>query len=88
MSKIKAIGFDMDYTLVGEGVGGRECKWPSVQWWVLHLRLPRRCAEYKSPEYETLSYNMIVRRLVAIGYPKVSTLSVGAPAQTYIQALT
>ena len=40
------------------------------KWWVPPLS--PCCSEYKSPEYETLSYNMIVRRLVAVGYPKVS----------------
>ena len=38
---------------------------------LLHLHLPHSSSEYKSPEYETLSYSMIVRRLVAVGYPKV-----------------
>ena len=38
---------------------------------LIHLRLPLSSSEYKSPEYETLSYSMIVRRLVTVGYPKV-----------------
>ena len=36
--------------------------------------LPLCCPEYKSPEYETLSYSMIVRRLIDVGYPKVRVL--------------
>lgn len=89
MSKTKAIGFDMDYTLVGERravVGGSApCfNWPSVppvarelvMWLGVAVPpLPLCCPEYKSPEYETLSYSMIVRRLIDVGYPKVRVLA-------------
>ena len=30
------------------------------------------CSEYKSPEYEALACDMVVRRLMDVGYPKVS----------------
>ena len=85
MSKIKAIGFDMDYTLVGVCVGGGgggkgrglhtasgvpRTALVSVVW-CPRVLLSLLCPEYKSPEYETFSYDMIVQRLVDVGYPKV-----------------
>ena len=32
-------------------------------------------SEYKSPEYEALACDMVVRRLMDVGYPKVSFYS-------------
>jgi 5'-nucleotidase len=55
MNKIKAIGFDMDYTLI----------------------------EYKSPEYETLAFDMAITRLQDVGYPKgIATIKYDASFPT------
>ena len=62
MERIKYIGFDMDYTLVGEWTcnsGNEDLS-------------NRVCPEYKSPEYEMLCFDMVVKRLISIGYPPVS----------------
>ena len=32
-------------------------------------------AEYKSPEYETLAFDMIIKRLIENGYPEVSNIN-------------
>lgn len=64
MERIKYIGFDMDYTLVGG------CPYifseTSINCISSHV------AEYKSPEYEMLCFDMVVQRLISIGYPPVS----------------
>jgi len=62
MDKIKFIGFDMDYTLVG-----RLLK-------ILSRYFVVNCVpvDYKSPEYEILAFDMLIKRLIDIGYPEVS----------------
>ena len=59
MDKIKFIGFDMDYTLVGM---------------LLKFLSRFNCVfvDYKSPEYEILAFDMLIKRLIDIGYPEVS----------------
>lgn len=64
MERIKYIGFDMDYTLVGE------CPYISSKTSINCIS--SHVAEYKSPEYEMLCFDMVVQRLISIGYPPVS----------------
>lgn len=63
MDKIHFVGFDMDYTLVGELkiFGPLGCP----------VNLSIVFAEYKSPEYETLAFDMTIKRLIENGYPEV-----------------
>lgn len=58
MDKIHFVGFDMDYTLVGMLI-------------FLRIFVDEVFAEYKSPEYEILAYDMTMKRLIQNGYPEV-----------------
>jgi len=59
MDKIHFVGFDMDYTLVG-----------MLKILIIHFD-SGYFAEYKSPEYETLAFDMTIKRLIENGYPEV-----------------
>lgn len=84
MEKIKCFGFDMDYTLAGQRgsdtkqtldfLEAKPCS---------RTRCGTTCSDasnccvcecvctvYKSPEYESLGFDLTVERLVSIGYPQ------------------
>ncbi len=65
MDKIQYVGFDMDHTLVG-----KHCVLSNFI--LLPNEMSYEFLAYKTPEYEQLAYDLIVERLVEIGYPRVS----------------
>lgn len=70
LGKIRCFGFDMDYTLAGREGGSAGClglegaEGGHQLGWVC---LPPTA--YKSPAYEALAFELLLERLVCVGYP-------------------
>ncbi|ELW51472.1 5'-nucleotidase domain-containing protein 4 [Tupaia chinensis] len=70
LGKIRCFGFDMDYTLAGRRlecrVSGAEERGDRPDTYQPGSACP---AAYKSPAYEALAFELLLERLVCVGYP-------------------
>lgn len=65
LENIKCYGFDMDYTMAG-AYGTPKVR---RRHWIASDDVCVLLAVYKSPDYESLGFQLIRDRLVSIGYP-------------------
>lgn len=73
LENIKCYGFDMDYTMASACRNAR-WRWWKCRFWADDTKSDdvcfSLCVVYKSPDYESLGFELIRDRVVSVGYPR------------------